>query len=77
VTFPMFAKIDVNGASAHPLYQFLTSQETKPDGSGDIKWNFAKFLIAKDGHVIARFAPPTDPSTPEFARLIDRALESQ
>ena len=49
VTFPLFAKLEVNGAGRHPLYGFLTSQSTQPDGPGDIQWNFAKFLVDKNG----------------------------
>ncbi len=57
VSFPLFSKVDVNGADAHPLFKFLTS--TKPGllGSEGIKWNFTKFLIGKDGSVIDRYAP--------------------
>lgn len=61
VTFPMFAKIDVNGSAAHPLYEFL--KRTKPGlfGFRRIKWNFTKFLIDRSGHPVARFAPSTKP----------------
>lgn len=61
VTFPMFEKIDVNGPTAHPLYTFLKSQKSGFYKS-DIKWNFTKFLIDKEGNVIKRFAPTTLPS---------------
>jgi glutathione peroxidase len=74
VTFPMFAKVDVNGAAAHPLYAFLTSQATQPDGPGDIQWNFAKFLIGKDGSVMARFSPTEKPDAPAIAGAIEKAL---
>ena len=74
VTFPLFAKVDVNGASAHPLYAFLTSEPTKPDGPGSVKWNFAKFLIGRDGAVIARYAPTDDPMSPAIAGAIEAAL---
>jgi glutathione peroxidase len=61
VQFPMFAKIDVNGDKAHPLYQFL-KQEAPGDGeSPDIEWNFAKFLIDRQGRVVKRFRPQTLP----------------
>jgi glutathione peroxidase len=76
VSFPMFAKIDVNGPSAHPLYRWLEEQPTEPDGPGDIKWNFAKFLIAKDGRVRARFAPTTAPDSPELIAAIEDALSA-
>ena len=61
VTFPMFAKVDVNGAAAHPLWQWL--QNEKGGLLGDrIKWNFTKFLIGRDGRVIERYAPQTAPA---------------
>ncbi len=74
VTFPMFAKIDVNGAARHPLYAFLTEQATQPDGPGAIQWNFAKFLIDRSGNVAARFAPTTAPVSDEIVGAIERAL---
>ena len=74
VTFPMFAKIDVNGATRHPLYAFLTAQPTQPDGPGDIQWNFAKFLIDRSGNVAARFAPTTAPVSEEIVSAVERAL---
>lgn len=74
VTFPMFAKLEVNGPGRHPLYSWLTSQATKPDGSGDIKWNFAKFLVGPDGDVIARFAPTVSPTDPALVAAIEAAL---
>ena len=74
VTFPMFSKIDVNGASQHPLYAYLTSQPTAPDGAGNIAWNFAKFLIAKDGSVAGRFGPRTTPLDPALLDAIEKAL---
>jgi glutathione peroxidase len=60
VTFPMFAKIDVNGGDAHPLYQFLKSEKSGLLGSS-IKWNFTKFLVDRSGRVVARHAPTTTP----------------
>ena len=74
VTFPMFAKIEVNGANRHPLYAFLTEQPTQPDGPGDIVWNFAKFLIDRSGNVVARFAPPTKPVSDEVVSAIEKVL---
>ena len=74
VTFPMFAKVDVNGDGRHPLFAWLTAQQSAPDGPGDIKWNFAKFLIDKSGKLAARFAPPTDPSDPALMAAIEKAL---
>ncbi len=61
VTFPMFAKIDVNGAGAHPLYRFLKREATGVMGTGAIKWNFTKFLVDRKGGVAARFAPAAAP----------------
>lgn len=61
VTFPMLAKIDVNGPSAHPLYTFLKKEQKGVMGTEGIKWNFTKFLIGRDGEVVERFAPTTKP----------------
>lgn len=63
VTFPMFAKIDVNGANAHPLYAYLKQQAPGILGSEAIKWNFTKFLITKEGKIIKRYAPSTSPES--------------
>ncbi|MGJ5178484.1 glutathione peroxidase [Bradyrhizobium oligotrophicum] len=70
VTFPLFAKIDVNGADAHPLYRFLKGEKTGLLGSA-IKWNFTKFLVDRAGHVVSRHAPTT---TPEALRKEIEAL---
>jgi glutathione peroxidase len=59
VSFPMSAKLDVNGPHRHPLYQFLTAPEN--GFAGDIEWNFEKFLIGRDGRVLKRYPPPTKP----------------
>jgi glutathione peroxidase len=67
VSFPMFAKIDVNGPSAHPLFKHLQSTAPGIFGSEKIKWNFTKFLVDKNGKVIARFAPLTKPEDIEQA----------
>lgn len=61
VSFPMFAKIDVNGKNEHPLYSHLKTEAPGILGLKDIKWNFTKFLISKDGEVIKRFAPTDTP----------------
>lgn len=61
VSFPMFEKIDVNGETAHPLYQHLKSSAKGLLGSESIKWNFTKFLIGRDGSVVRRYAPLTKP----------------
>lgn len=65
VTFPMYAKIDVNGPNAHPLYRYLKSNAPGILGSENIKWNFTKFLIDRNGHVIRRYAPATTPEAIE------------
>ena len=61
VTFPVMAKIDVNGEDAHPLYRFLKKEQKGVLGTEAIKWNFTKFLIGRDGEVVERFAPTTKP----------------
>ena len=72
VSFPMMAKVQVNGANAHPLWKWLTKEAPGLLGSQAVKWNFTKFLVGKDGKVIKRYAP-TD--TPESMRAdIERAL---
>ena len=71
VTFPMFAKVEVNGSNAHPLYQWLRSQRSGALGSR-IKWNFTKFLIGRSGEVIGRYAPSTKPES--IATDIEAAL---
>jgi len=74
VTFPLFSKIEVNGAARHPLYAHLTAQATAPEGPGDVKWNFTKFLVARDGAVIARFAPQTEPTDSALVQALEAAL---
>jgi glutathione peroxidase len=76
VTFPLFSKIEVNGQGRAPLYSWLTSQSTRPDGPGDIKWNFAKFVVDRAGAVVARFDPSTTPTAPEVRAAIQKALDS-
>jgi glutathione peroxidase len=66
VSFPMFAKIEVNGASTHPLYRYLKKEKPGffgPLGGGGIKWNFTKFLVNRQGQVVARYAPSTKPQS--------------
>jgi glutathione peroxidase len=74
VTFPMFSKIDVNGAQRAPLYAWLTGEPSAPDGPGDVVWNFAKFVVGRDGRVKARFNPRVEPSSAELRAAIDAAL---
>ncbi|WP_295701744.1 glutathione peroxidase [Lapillicoccus sp.] len=73
VDFPLFSKIEVNGDKAHPLYQWLRSQKGGLLGS-KIKWNFTKFLVGKDGQVIARYSPTTKPE--KISGDISKALAS-
>ena len=72
VTFPLFAKIDVNGPNAHPLYEHLTKQKGGGLMGRKIKWNFTKFLIGRDGEVLARFPPTAKPEA--LDKEIARAL---
>jgi glutathione peroxidase len=72
VSFPMMAKIDVNGPKADPLYQWLTAEAPGILGSKAIKWNFTKFLVGKDGKVIRRYAPTDKPE--DMAKDIEAAL---
>ena len=74
VTFPMFAKVDVNGAGAHPLWSWLKQEKAGVLGTEAIKWNFTKFLVGRDGRVIARYAPNTEPDA--IAADIEAALAS-
>jgi glutathione peroxidase len=73
VSFPLFSKVDVNGDGAHPLFKYLTAAKPGVLGSEAIKWNFTKFLVGKDGKVIARYAPTTKPE--DLAKDIERALK--
>jgi len=74
VEFPMFSKIEVNGGERHPLYAWLTGEEVGPDGAGDVAWNFAKFLVGRDGELVARFEPATEPCAAEVKQRIEAAL---
>lgn len=72
VTFPMFAKVDVNGEGAHPLFRYLQKEKPGLLGTGLIKWNFTKFLVRKDGSVYRRYAPLSPPAriAADIARLL-------
>lgn len=74
VTFPLFAKIDVNGPGRHPLYAELVSAPDAEGQAGDIQWNFEKFLVDPDGKVVARFRPRTEPEAPEVVSAIEDVL---
>ena len=77
VDFPMFSKIVVKGDDIDPLYEFLTSEETNPGMAGDIKWNFEKFLVGRDGKVVKRFSPRTKPDAPEVIEAIEAELNKK
>jgi glutathione peroxidase len=77
VTFPMLAKVDVNGAAACPLYKFLTSKDTNAKFAGKIGWNFEKFLVSRNGEVVARFASKVDPAGEEFQKAIADELKKK
>ena len=74
VTFDMFAKVKVNGDGACDLYKTLTALDTKPVGPGKISWNFEKFVIGRNGEVVARFSPRTKPDDPELLKVIEAEL---
>lgn len=74
VTFPMSAKVSVRGSDMHPLFSFLTTQEN-PDFKGDIRWNFEKFLISKDGKLLRRFRSGTKPMEKDIVEAVEAALK--
>lgn len=74
ITFPMMSKIVVKGKGIDPLYKHLTSKETNGKFAGDITWNFEKFLIGRDGQVIARFNPRVNPESEDFKNAVKKAL---
>lgn len=75
VTFPMLSKVSVKGEDQTPLYQYLTSAAANPATAGDVKWNFTKFLVNKQGKVIGRFESKVKPDAPELTSAIDQALQ--
>jgi len=75
VTFPMFDKIDVNGTNRHALYVMLAGKNSPV--AGDIKWNFTKFLISRDGIILKRFEPQVKPDSPEVIQAIKAALPAE
>ena len=74
VTFPITEKVDVNGAQRHPLFTELTQAADATGHAGDIRWNFEKVLVDRDGAVVARFAPTVDPEAPELVEAVEKAL---
>ncbi|MGW0603399.1 glutathione peroxidase [Streptomyces sp. NPDC002644] len=74
VTFPMTEKVEVNGDGRHPLYRRLTPFADAEGHTGDVRWNFEKFLVDRDGRVVARFAPQTEPESDEVVAAIEKVL---
>ncbi|MGC2657946.1 MAG: glutathione peroxidase [Bryobacteraceae bacterium] len=74
VTFPMMSKVFVTGNDAIPLYQYLTDNDQNPKTGGPIQWNFTKFLIGRDGKILARFAPNVPPDDPALVSAVQNAL---
>jgi len=74
VTFPMYEKVDVNGADRHPIYEQLTLVPDAKGEAGDILWNFEKFLVAPSGEIVTRFRPQTTPEDPDLLAAIDEVL---
>jgi glutathione peroxidase len=77
VTFPMFSKISVKGSDKAPLYQFLTDKNANPKTGGEIPWNFTKYLVDRDGKVLARFDAPVEPESKELTSAIEAALKNK
>lgn len=77
VTFPMMSKVAVLGDGKCPLYKFLTDKETNPKHAGDVKWNFEKFLIARDGSVAGRFKSSADPMGDELGKAVKAELDKK
>jgi glutathione peroxidase len=75
VTFPMFAKLSVKGSDKAPLYRFLTDKQVNPSTGGGIRWNFTKFLVGRNGKVIARFGSSVPPDAPELLAAIEKSLQ--
>ena len=77
VTFPMFSKISVAGKDKAPLYQFLTDKTVNPKTGGEIPWNFTKYLVDRNGKVLARFDAPVEPGSKELTSAIEEALATK
>jgi glutathione peroxidase len=74
VDFPLFEKVEVNGAGRHPLYAELVDLPDTVGEAGDIQWNFEKFLVSPEGKVVGRFRPRTDPESPDVVKAIEGQL---
>ena len=75
VTFDMFSKISVKGSDQHPLYAYLTSEDANPETAGGVKWNFTKYLVDKNGRVLAKFGSGTTPLSEEIVKAVEAALK--
>jgi len=75
VSFPMMSKVSVKGDDKTPLYQYLTDPATDPKHSGEIQWNFTKFLIDRNGKIAARFEPNVTPESPEVIAAVEKVLQ--
>lgn len=76
VTFPLFSKIPVKGEAKAPLYAYITDTAKNPSTGGEIKWNFTKFLVDRDGKIIARYEPKVKPTDAEVTGAIEKVLEA-
>ena len=76
VKFDMFAKVKVKGPGIDPIFDYLTNKDDNPKFAGDIKWNFNKFLVGKNGEVLARFEPQVEPTSAEVKQALEKALAS-
>ena len=77
VNFDMFSKISVKGDDIHPLYKFLTNEDKQGDKGGEIRWNFDKFLVGRDGKVIGRFHPKTTPDAEDVVTAVEAAIKEK
>jgi len=76
VSFDMFAKVSVKGKDKCPLYRYLTGESDDHDFKGEVRWNFQKYLVGKDGKILARFDPPVSPEDEKVIQAIDAALKA-
>ena len=77
VQFDLFGKVRIQGKDAHPLYRYMTAKETNPKCAGDVSWNFEKFLIGRDGRLVARFAADVEPESGELLDLLASELNKK
>ncbi len=77
MSFPLFAKISVRGRKIHPFYRFLTDKKENPGFGGPISWNFNKFLIDRDGRIVARFGSRDEPMSEKVTAMVEQSLEPE